>query len=62
MMDGYRITIDLTNVAIGDATTLAEQIWNENAEAFDAKLGEFKMSVLKVNDDHAFDVDWTPAE
>jgi hypothetical protein len=50
----YTITIELDNVAEGDAVDLAREIWEANAESFDAKLGEFR---LKVDKD-GFSVDW----
>jgi hypothetical protein len=60
-MDGYRITIDINDVAEGDATGLAQRIWDEEAESFDAKLGDFKLTVSRVMGDSAFAIDWDPA-
>lgn len=54
----YRIVIELENVAEGDATDLAQRIWDEEAEGFDANRGEFKVSISK----DGFPVEWTPAE
>jgi len=61
-MADYRLVIDVKRVAEGDVTTLAQDIWNDHAESFDAELGDFKLNLAKLSDGHAFDVDWTPAE
>jgi hypothetical protein len=61
-MDGYRITIDINDVAEGDAISLARRIWDEEAESFDAKLGDFKLSVSRLMGNSAFNIDWDPAE
>jgi hypothetical protein len=62
-MTTFRIVIEMDNVAKGDATTLAQEIWDENAEDMDADLGEFRMQVQRGNE-HAvgswFDTDWVP--
>jgi hypothetical protein len=54
----YKIVIELENVAEGDATTLAQDIWDEHAEGLDADRGEFKVSISR----DGFPVEWTPAE
>lgn len=40
----YRITIDLDNVGVGDATDLGDWIWREHADAFDANRGDFRLN------------------
>lgn len=61
-MPDFRIVIDVKDVALGDVIGLAGDIWNVHANDLDAHLGDFKLSVVKVNGDHAFDVDWKPDE
>jgi hypothetical protein len=51
----YRITIDMKDVAEGDVTDLAQQIYDDNAEAFDAERGDFVVAVSK----DGFAVDWS---
>jgi hypothetical protein len=54
----YKIVIELEHVAEGDVTGLAQDIWNDHAEGFDAHRGEFKISISK----DGVPVEWTPAE
>jgi hypothetical protein len=54
----YKIVIELENVAEGDATTLAQEIWDEHSEGLDADRGDFKLSISR----DGFLVDWTPSE
>jgi hypothetical protein len=57
----YRVIIDLKEVAEGDVTSLAQQIWDREAESFDANLGDFEMRILKVSPEGAqFDTNWEP--
>jgi hypothetical protein len=57
----YKVVISLKDVAEGDVTTLAHQIWDSEAESFDASLGDFEMRILKVSPEGAqFDIDWEP--
>lgn len=58
----FRVTIELRDVAVGDAVSLAQDVWDTHANNFDAKLGDFEITVVKVNGPHAFDVDWEPNE
>lgn len=58
----YRVVIELKNVSVGDVTTLAQKIWDEEADDFDASLGEFEMKIVKVNGPNDFNVDWQPDE
>jgi hypothetical protein len=59
-MPEYRIEIDIKDVAEGDVTTLAQDIWDNNAESFDAKLGDFALSIYKVDGSFTSIVDWVP--
>jgi hypothetical protein len=59
-MPDFRIVIDAKDVALGDVLSLANDIWEDYAESFDATSGDFKLKIVKVNGDHAFDVDWKP--
>lgn len=62
-MPDFRLIIDIKDVAEGDATSLAQAIWDENAESFDASLGDFQVSVQKVSDGAAtFDTGWEPVD
>lgn len=54
----YLIKIVLDNVAEGDATEVAQQIWDEHAEDLDASRGDFQISISK----DGFPVEWTPME
>jgi hypothetical protein len=54
----YEIKITMKNVAEGDATDLAQQIWDDNAEALDAHRGEFDINISK----DGFTIDWTPKD
>lgn len=54
----YKIVIELENVAEGDATDLAQGIWDEHGDAFDADRGEFKVSISR----DGFPVDWRPLD
>jgi hypothetical protein len=58
----YRIVIELRDVAEGDATTIAQDIYDTYADDLDAKLGDFEMSISKVEGDFSSTVDWSPAE
>jgi hypothetical protein len=55
-MSNYTIRIDMKDVAEGDATSLAQQIWDQYGEDYDAHLGEFEMSISK----EGFGIDWEP--
>lgn len=52
----YVITIQLENVSDGDATDLAQQIYDEHGEALDADRGEFRVAVSH----DGFALDWEP--
>lgn len=52
----YVIKIELENVTEGDVTSLAQTIWDENADDLDAKLGDFKLSVSR----DGFYIDFEP--
>lgn len=54
----YKITIEVKDVADGDVTDLADAIWNENAETFDADRGDFVVSISK----DGFDIGWEPTD
>lgn len=54
----YVIKIWLNNLADGDVTEIAQQIWYRHAEACDAKLGDFKVSISK----DGFPMDWEPED
>jgi hypothetical protein len=57
----FRIVIDLKDVTEGDVTTLAQQIWDKEADSFDASLGDFEMTIRKVSPEGAqFDTGWEP--
>jgi hypothetical protein len=57
----YRIIIDINDVAEGDAEDVAQQLWDDHAEALDAKLGDFKVVIYKANGG-LFDTGWEPKE
>lgn len=59
-MNDFSLTIVVRDVAEGDATTLAQAIVDEHGEAFDASLGDFDVSVARMDDGHAFDIGWEP--
>jgi hypothetical protein len=52
----YKITIIVKDVAIGDITDLAQRIWDEHAAGFDAKLGDFDLTISQGG----FSIDWEP--
>lgn len=52
----YRITIELQHVSEGDATDVAQDIWNQHAEGFDAAQGDFTIAISR----DGFPVDWVP--
>ena len=54
-MDDYVIRVDMKNVAEGDATEVAQNIWDENSEGYDAP-SEFDVSISK----DGFQLDWEP--
>lgn len=55
-MANYTITVEMKDVAEGDATDLAQKIWDENAEELDAARGDFAVHISK----DGFPVDWEP--
>lgn len=60
-MPNFRITIDIKDVAEGDATDVAQEIWNTHAESLDASRGDFKIRVARVERVGAqFDIGWEP--
>jgi hypothetical protein len=61
-MPDYRIIIDIKDVTEGDATYVADSIWNNHAADLDAKLGDFAMQVSQVSGSNAYPIDWTPGE
>jgi hypothetical protein len=50
------VVVTLKNVAEGDATDLAQQIWDQHSEEYDAARGEFDVHISQ----NGFAVDWTP--
>jgi hypothetical protein len=54
----FTITIQIDDVAEGDVTGLAQEIWDNNAADFDAARGDFNLSISK----DGFPVDWEPTE
>jgi hypothetical protein len=54
--DQYQIVITFKEVSEGDVTDLAQQIWDDNTEAFDGARGEFDVRVSR----DGFPVDWDP--
>ena len=57
----YTITIQLKDVAEGDVTSLAQEIWDNNAADFDAARGDFAMTIARAGDGGGwYGVDWTP--
>lgn len=56
--DDFRIAIAMRNVAQGDAIDLAQRIWDENAESFDAARGDFDIHVSRGG----FDTGWQPGD
>lgn len=58
----YRIVIELRDVAVGDATSLAQDIWDNHAIGFDAKAGDFEVNISKVEGNFSSNVDWQPYE
>ena len=61
-MADFTITIIVKDVAEGDVTGLAQSIFDENANDFDAKLGDFKIRVGKLDRGNEFTIDWKPEE
>lgn len=57
----YRITIIVKDVAEGDATDLAQRIYDEHGEELDAPLGDFTVTVAQIDGSFAAEVDWEPA-
>jgi hypothetical protein len=62
MSDFHRIIIDIKEVTDGDASSVAQEIWDKHAEELDAHLGDFEVRVLKVQGGAQFDTDWQPNE
>ena len=61
-MADYEIHVHLKNVGEGDATDLAQEIYDANADDYDAKNGEFDVSVHRVESSSSkFETDWSPA-
>lgn len=60
-MADFRITIDIKDVTEGDVTGVADDIWNTHANDLDAHLGDFKLSIAKVDGGFTSDVDWQPS-
>jgi hypothetical protein len=58
----YRIVIELRDVAEGDATSLAQDVWDNHAVGFDAAAGDFEVTITKVEGNFSSDIDWQPAE
>lgn len=52
----YVIFVTLKDVARGDATSLAQKIWDENSEELDAEQGDFAVSISS----DGFDIGWEP--
>lgn len=57
----FRIVIDVRDVSEGDATDVAQRIWEAHAEDLDAARGDFAISVLRAERGSLFDTDWVPA-
>ena len=57
-MKEYRIIIRMRDVAEGDATSLAQKIWDEEAEGMDT--GDFDISVAEYSAGTQFDTGWEP--
>jgi hypothetical protein len=56
----FRIVIELREVTEGDVTGVAQDIWDTHSNDLDAKLGDFEITVFKVDGNFSSDVDWTP--
>jgi len=57
-MADFTITIKIKDVAAGDAETLAQDIWDNNAESFDAARGDFEIHISREGFPH----DWEPVQ
>lgn len=55
-MPDLTLTIVLKDVAEGDATSLAQDIWDSHADAYDASRGDFELHISK----DGFPLDWEP--
>lgn len=61
-MADFRIQLDIKDVTEGDATGVAQEIWEKYADELDAKLGDFAVSVHKNSGGFTSLVDWQPDE
>lgn len=52
----YTLTIEIKDVAEADVTSLAQDIYDEHGDSFDAPRGDFTLSISK----DGFPVDWQP--
>jgi hypothetical protein len=58
----FVIAIRVRDVAEGDVTDLAQQVWDEHAESFDAPRGDFELSISMVHPGgNSFPFEWEPA-
>lgn len=61
-MPDYILTITIKDVAEGDATTVAQEIWDTHADGLDAARGDFTIGVSQMTDGgrNSWPVDWEP--
>jgi len=60
-MPDYEIVVSIKDVAEGDATTVAQDIWERHALDLDAELGSFELRILEIRSGNRYQVDsWTP--
>lgn len=60
-MPDFRLKVTIRDVAEGDATDVAQDIWDTHAESLDASRGDFMIEVLRVEPSGAqFDTGWEP--
>jgi hypothetical protein len=62
-MPNFRLIADIKNVTENDVNMLAQKIWEEEGDDYDASLGDFKLRIVKVEPGGAqFDTNWEPRE
>jgi hypothetical protein len=62
-MADYTITVVIKDVAEGDVTDVAQEIWDTHAAELDASRGDFAVTIARAGDGGGwYGVDWTPDE
>lgn len=59
-MPDFEIRVQLKNVTVGDAEDVAQSVWDQFAEPLDAAIGEFGVTIHRVERANRPDIHWEP--